>query len=75
MSTRLITALIAASAAVVILASVVAWIRSDAKEDALGEVRENNEQIGDTAEQGALDYSACRARGLPWDWDRNRCGR
>lgn len=75
MTLKLTTILIAVAVSVTAIAAVVTWIRRDATNDALQGVRENNEAIGTTAEEGALDYGACRARGLHWNWDRNRCQR
>lgn len=73
MTTRLMLILISTGIAVTALAAVVSYIRKDAQEDIVREVRENNEKIGNNSDAGALDYTDCRSRGMRWDWDRNRC--
>lgn len=70
--------LIIAGVVVLALASTLGYVihreRQDAAQEALENVRKNNEKLGKAAESGALDYNACRDAGRLWNYRDSRCG-
>lgn len=62
-----------AVAAVVI--SIAAAIFHFGQEDALEDVRKQNEKSGKASDAAVLDYDECDRAGRMWDYRARKCGR
>lgn len=62
-------------AIIVALSLVALWIYRAGGEGVTNSIERQNNEAASRADQGALDYDACRDAGRVWDFRASKCGR
>jgi hypothetical protein len=62
------------AAILITLALLAGWIWNKAGDDALNKIERQNNEAAQRADEGALDYDACRDAGRVWSFGTGKCG-
>jgi hypothetical protein len=62
-------------AIIAVLGIAVVWIYREGGEDVRNSVERQNNEAATRADEGALDYDACRDAGRVWDFGSGKCRR